>query len=229
MRVDNTLSWANIPVNANPNHQRAEWIKLSSTHTNTMNKRVILITGTPGTGKTTTAKQLAAKLDAQYINLTDYAKTYDLTSGEDKQRKTIIINEEKMRTKLTQTINNTDKTNIIIDGHYASAVTPTDLVTKVFVLRRNPKELKQFMEKCGFEGAKLWENLSAEILDVCLIEAVQTQPGKVCELDVTGKTVEEVVNDILDVLENGKKCYSGIVDWLGMLEREGLTDQYLKA
>ncbi|MGD0071772.1 MAG: adenylate kinase family protein [Candidatus Bathyarchaeia archaeon] len=194
-----------------------------------MNKRVILITGTPCTGKTTTAKQLAAKLDAHYINLTDYAKTYDLTSGEDKQRKTIIINEEKMRTKLTQTINNTDKTNIIIDGHYASAVTPENLVTNVFVLRRNPKELKQFMEKCGFEGAKLWENLSAEILDVCLIEAVQAQPGKVCELDVTGRTVEEVTNEIMDVLEKGKKCYSGIVDWLGMLEREGLTDQYLKA
>lgn len=134
-----------------------------------------------------------------------------------------------MRQKLTETINETDKANIIIDGHYASAVTPSSLVTHVFVLRRNPKELKRFMEKCGFEGAKLWENLSAEILDICLVEAVQSQPGKVCELDATGRTVEEVVNDIMDVLEKGKKCYSGIVDWLGMLEREGLTDQYLKA
>jgi adenylate kinase len=194
-----------------------------------MNKRVILITGTPAVGKTTTAKQLTAKLDAQYINLTDYAKTNQLTQGEDKQRKTIIINEEKMRKKLSETISSTNKADIIVDGHYASAVTPTELVTKVFVLRRNPKELKQFMEKCGFEGAKLWENLSAEILDVCLIEAVQMQQGKVCELDVTGKTVEAVVSEILDVLERGKKCFSGIVDWLGTLEREGLTDQYLKA
>jgi broad-specificity NMP kinase len=85
------------------------------------------------------------------------------------------------------------------------------------------------MEKCGYEGTKLWENLSAEILDSCLIEAMQNQPGKVCEIDATGKTVEEVVNEILGVLERGKKCYSGIVDWLGMLEREGTTDQYLKA
>jgi adenylate kinase len=168
-------------------------------------------------------------LNALYINLTDYAKTHGLTSGEDKERKTIIIDEEKMRQKLAETINATEKANIIIDGHYASAVTPANIVTNVFVLRRNPKELKRFMEKCGFEGAKLWENLSAEILDVCLIEAVQTQPGKICELDVTGKTVEEVTNEIMDVLEKGKKCYSGIVDWLGMLEREGLTDQYLKA
>ena len=129
-----------------------------------MNKQVILITGTPCTGKTTTAKQLAVKLDAQYINLTDYAKTYGLTLGEDKERKTIIIDEEKMHTKLAETINTADETTIIIDGHYAAAVTPTELVTKVFVLRRNPKELKKFMEKCGFEGIKLWENLSAKFL-----------------------------------------------------------------
>jgi len=194
-----------------------------------MNKRVILITGTPCTGKTTTAKQLTAKLKAEYINLTDYAKTYSLTLGEDKVRKTIIVDEEKMCKKLSETIDASAKNNIIIDGHFASAVTPTDLVTKVFVLRRNPKELKTFMEKCGFEEPKMWENLSAEILDICLVEALQAQPGKVCELDVTGKTVEEVVDDIIDVLDKGKKCFSGIVDWLGMLEREGLTDQYLKA
>ena len=82
-------------------------------------------------------------------------------------------------------------------------------VTNVFVLRRNPKELKEFMQKCGFSDAKLYENLSAEILDSCLVEAMQTQQGKVCELDVTGKTVDENVAEILDVLDKGKKCYSG--------------------
>ena len=194
-----------------------------------MNKRVILITGTPATGKTTTAKQLATKLDAEYINLTDYAKTHKLTLREDKERKTTIINEEEMPEKLMETIKSSTKANIIIDGHYASAVTPTELVTKVFVLRRNPKELKKFMEKCGFEGAKLWENLSAEILDVCLIESLQMQEGKVCELDITGKTVDEAIADILGILDQGKKCFVGVVDWLGMLEHEGLTDQYLKA
>ena len=192
-------------------------------------KRVILITGTPCTGKTTTANQLAARLDANYINLTDFAKTYNLTLGEDKQRQTTIIDEEAMQQKLKETIEASANANIIVDGHYAAAVTPPDQVTNVFVLRRNPKELKELMQKCGFSDAKLYENLSAEILDSCLIEAMQTQQGKVCELDVTGKTVEENVNEILAVLDKGKKCYAGLVDWLGMLEREGLTDQYLKA
>ena len=192
-------------------------------------KRVILITGTPCVGKTSSAKQLATKLDAEYINLTDFAKTYNLTLGQDLERQTTIIDEKKMRVKLAQTINATDNVNIIIDGHYAAAVTPTELVANVFVLRRNPKELKEFMQKSGFSDAKLYENLSAEILDSCLIEAMQTQQGKVCELDITGKTIEDNVVEIVAVLDKGKKCYAGFVDWLGMLEREGLTDQYLKA
>ena len=192
-------------------------------------KRVILITGTPCVGKTSTAKKLVIKLDAEYINLTDFAKTNNLILGEDIERQTIIINEEALRRKLKESILASTNANVIVDGHYAAAVTSTELVTKVFVLRRNPKELKDFMQNCGFSDAKLYENLSAEILDSCLIEAMQNQVGKVCELDVTGKTVKENVSDIVGVLDKGKKCYAGFVDWLGMLEREGLTDQYLKA
>jgi adenylate kinase len=193
-----------------------------------MNKQVILITGTPCVGKTSSARQLAAKLNAEYINLTDFAKTYNLTLGEDKERKTTIIDEEAMQQKLKETIDASASANIIVDGHYAAAVTPPSQVTNVFVLRRNPKELKAFMHKCGFSEAKMWENLSAEIIDSCLVEAVQIQPGKVCELDVTGKAVDENVAEIIEVLEKRKKCYVGIVDWLGMLEQEGILDEYLK-
>jgi adenylate kinase len=194
-----------------------------------MNKRVILITGTPCTGKTTLAKQLASQLDALYINLTDYAKANGLTIGEDKKRKTTIIDEEKMRTKISETIDTAEKTTIIIDGHYAPAVVPKRYATRIFVLRRNPIELRKIMEKSGFSDAKLWENLASEILDVCLVETLREHAKeKVCELDVTGKTVENVTREILAILDNRKKCFVGCVDWLGMLEKEGITDEYLK-
>ena len=190
-------------------------------------KRVILITGTPSVGKTTVAKQLVAKLNAEYINLTVYAKTNGLTLGEDKERNTTIINEEAMQTKLAQTIEESENNNIIIDGHYAAAVTPNQHAI-VFVLRRNPKELKAFMEKRGYSGTKLWENLQAEILDVCLGEAVEVHAGRVCELDVTGKSVEEVAGWIMEVLEKRRDCLVGAVDWMGALEQEGILDDYLK-
>jgi len=85
------------------------------------------------------------------------------------------------------------------------------------------------MEQRGFSGRKLWENLASEILDVCLVDALNVhEEGKVCELDVTGKSVEEVVSEILNVLGGHKECHVGIVDWLGRLESDGLLEEFLK-
>lgn len=194
-----------------------------------MNKRVILITGTPCVGKTTLAHQLTKQLNAAYINLTELAKKQNLITGEDKKRKTLIINETEMRKKIRELLDQTDNANIIIDGHYAAAVAPKNHVTRILVLRRNPVELLTFMEKSGFQEAKLWENLASEILDVCLAEALRWhEKNKVCELDVTGKTVEDAANEALAILEDRKKCRVGYVDWLGTLEREGALDKYLR-
>ena len=193
-----------------------------------MGKRVILITGTPCIGKTTIAKKLAAKLGALYINLTELAHKNNLTLGEDEQRKTTIIDEEKMQTKIAETVGTTGKHDIIIDGHYAVAVTPKTIVTRIFVLRRNPIELRRLMEKRDYSGAKLWENLASEILDVCLVEALRMHyKEKVCELDITGKTANVITNQILSILNENKSCPSSSVDWLGMLETQGILDQYL--
>ena len=193
-----------------------------------MDKQTILVTGTPCVGKTTISRKLAKELDALYINLTELAERENLTLGEDEERKTAIINEAKMRQKLKKTIE-TEPRNIVVDGHYAAAVVPKSMVTRVFVLRRDPVELRKFMEKCGFQGPKLWENLVSEILDVCLVEALREQENdKVCELDVTGKTTENVVTDVIAVLKGEKKCRVGGVDWLGMLETQGILDEYLR-
>ena len=193
-----------------------------------MEKQTILVTGTPCVGKTTVSLRLAKELDAFYINLTELAEKESLTLGEDEKRKTTIVNETKMRRKLKQIIQK-ETGNIVVDGHYAAAVVPKSLVTRVFVLRRNPLELRKFMENCGFQGPKLWENLAAEILDVCLVEALREQENdKVCELDVTGKPTENVVTDVIAVLKGQKKCRVGGVDWLGILETQGVLGEYLR-
>ncbi len=191
-------------------------------------KQVILITGTPCVGKTTVAVPLAGKLGACYINLTDFVKTNDLVLGKDEGRNTLIIDEEKTRKKLAETIEAAENTVIIVDGHYASAIVSTQYAPKIFVLRRNPKELKSFMQKRGYSGNKLWENIQAEILDICLGEALQVHAGNVCEIDVTNKPVEKVVDDILDLLDKRKSCLVGGIDWMSVLEREGILDEYLR-
>jgi len=193
-----------------------------------MDKRVILITGTPCVGKTTLAKRLTDTLSAEYVNLTELAEAENLIVEKDPQRDTAIIDEVKMRRKLKHLITKSKNENVIIDGHYAAAVTPKALVTNVFVLRRNPHQLRELMTQRGYRPKKQSENLSAEILDVCLMEALQKLPTeKICELDITDKTLEETLATVVAVLDGKQRCYVGTVDWLGLLEREGKTDQYL--
>lgn len=194
-----------------------------------MSRRVILITGSPCVGKTSVARLLSSRLGACYVDLTDLALKENMVLGKDEERDSIIVDEVRMRRKLRGIIRNQVEKDVVIDGHYAAAVAPKKLVTNVFVLRRNPIELRKHMESRGFSGRKLWENLASEILDVCLVEALRVF-GKsgICELDVSGKSVKAVVDEILEILRGQRRCRVGVVDWLGFLEAEGLLNDYLK-
>jgi adenylate kinase len=190
--------------------------------------KTILITGTPGVGKTTTAHKLASKLNAHYIGITELAKKQQLTTGTDKKRQTLVADTKKVSKQLQQTLAKA-KGTVIIEGHYAVDVVPNKDVDTVFVLRRDPRQLKSTLENRGYQEKKLWENLAAEILDVCLWDALSAcGANKVCEIDTSGKTVEAVVEEMTMVLEKRKECRHGIVDWLGKLEKEGQLEEFLK-
>jgi len=187
-----------------------------------------LVTGTPGVGKTTVSHKLASKLDALYIGITELVKTKKLITSVDEERKTLIADTEKVSKQLQEILAKAEG-SIIIEGHYAVDVVPKKDVDIVFVLRRDPRELKDALEKRGYEEKKLWENLAAEILDVCLWDAISAcDAHKVCEVDVSGKTVETVVEEMIMVLEKRKDCRFGIVDWLGKLENEGQLEEFLR-
>jgi len=143
-------------------------------------------------------------------------------------RGTLIADTRQVSERVKEIIGGCER-DIIIDGHYAVDVLPAKNVHLVFVLRRNPEELKEILENRGFRERKLWENLAAEVLDVCLWDAVGACGSeKVCEIDVSGKRIEEVVEEIGLVLEGKRKCSVGIVDWLGELESKGRLYDFLK-
>lgn len=191
-------------------------------------KRIILITGTPGVGKTATSKLLASELGAMHIDLAELVKKENLTTGFDKTRETLIADAEKISERMEEIIDHSKK-DIVVDGHSAVDVVPAKDIHHVFVLRRDPDELRKVLEDYGFEKRKLWENLAAEILDVCLWNSVSAcGSGKVCEIDVSGREIVEVVEQIASILEGKRKCRTGTVDWLGKLEKEGRLQDFLK-
>lgn len=193
-----------------------------------MSRKIIIVTGTPGVGKTTISQKLANKLDANYLSIANLVKEEQLITSVDKIRKTLVADTKKVSERV-QEILRSSVGNIIIDGHYAMDVVPKKEVNTFFVLRREPAELKDVLENRGFRGKKLWENLAAEILDVCLLDALSVcGVDKVCEIDVSGKTVEEIVEEMVSVLKEKKACQAGIIDWLGKLEGEGRLGEFFR-
>lgn len=191
-------------------------------------KRIIIVTGTPCVGKTSVSKKLAAKLDAVHVDLAELVKREKLYCGIDKERNSIIADLDKVSQRIKEVIQEA-KGDVIIDGHYAVHVVNPETVDFVFVLRKDPRRLKALMERRGYSGKKLWENLEAEILDVCLMEAIDVcGKGKVCEIDTTDMSIDEAVDEVLRVINGERKCSVGIVDWLGKLEREGVLEDFLK-
>ena len=187
-----------------------------------MNQRAILFTGTPGVGKTTIATRLSDELSAHYINLTKFALKQNFILGQDSTRKTPIVDEEKIRSELKKIIETSKDELFVIDGHFSSVVVPQKLVSFVFDLRRSPIELKQFLIKRKYDDNKLYENLASEILDVCLTDALQFQScEKICDL-------ENCLKEILKIIYGKKTCSFGSIDWLGMLEKDNLLEDYLK-
>ena len=191
-------------------------------------RRIYIITGTPGVGKSSVSKMLASILGARLISIGELVKREGLYTGWDEERETLIADTDRLSERIREIID-AEKRTIIIEGHYAVHVVPPEKVDLIFVLRRDPRDLKKTLEDRGYSRRKVMENLAAEILDVCLFDAVDIcGVEKLCEIDTTSKSPEEVVDEIISVIKGERKPEVGIVDWLGMLESEGILDDYLK-
>lgn len=191
-------------------------------------RRIFIVTGAPGVGKTAVSALLASKLGALHIDIGQLALKENLVTGKDATRGTLIADIERASQRLMEIVAET-KGDVVLDGHYAVLVAPAENVLRVFVLRRNPEELKPILEARGWSGIKLWENLACEVLDVCLTDAISAcGEEKVCEIDVTKRSVDDVVAEILQILKDKQKCFVGMVDWLTFLEMQGRLDEFLK-
>lgn len=188
--------------------------------------KAIVITGTPGVGKSTLARLLAEELGAELISLGELVAEEGLHEGEDPETGSLLVDLGALSKRLVELLSHGQRELYVVEGHYAHLVVPREFLLMAFVLRREPGELKRILEARGYSGRKLYENLQAEVLDVCLYEAVQAYgPELVYEVDTTGRELRDVLEEVLRALERGRGRV-GIVDWLGALEGEGRLSDF---
>ena len=185
-------------------------------------RQLLLVTGVPGTGKTTISTLLAAELGAEHIELTRLVREGGLSQGWDQARATAIADMKALRNTISNILDNTTSP-LIIDGHFSPDVAPRDETTLVIVLRCAPWVIREKLLTRGYSIRKVRENVEAELLGTCLTDALAVQdPAKVCEIDTTTQTPEETVKLILSVLDGEVKCSYGAVDWMNSPEVEAL-------
>jgi len=187
----------------------------------------MIITGTPGTGKTTLSRALAKALGARYINLTQFVSKRKLYSRIDRERRTKIMDVARTRSSLTRELRAMSGP-VVVDAHAPEGIVPGRMVRQVFVLRCHPKVLEARLRAKKWKANKIRENVLAEIVDSCLTAAVK-QYGwrKVTQLDTSRGSVRRSVAMVRSSMlrKPGRRIN---IDWLARLEKEGVLDRYLK-
>jgi adenylate kinase len=179
--------------------------------------KIIIITGTPGTGKTSLAKRLSEDLHCTYINTSELALKHKATHNDPTGRDTLVIEEDILVRKIKQIIDNTSSKCIIIDTHYPSILRDLKKYNPlVLVLRATPETLVKRLEKRGWRRNKILENAEAELLGIVDLEARSVFP-RVYSIDTTERTVDETLQIIHEIITDqfgaGQKFMEQI-DWL---------------
>lgn len=103
----------------------------------------ILVTGTPGTGKTTTSEMIAEATGLQHVNVGEIVKTKQFYEGYLEEFDTHVLDEDKLLDDLEETLKEGGK---VVDFHTCD-IFPERWFDLVLVLRAETSSLYDRMVK----------------------------------------------------------------------------------
>ena len=171
-------------------------------------KRVIVITGTPASGKTTVARRLAKKLgSSELIVANEIVKDLHLyrkrsAGGE------IIADMKGLRAELERRIRCSKAEFVIIEGHLLCDIKIRGAIA--IVIREHLKTLLERMRKRGYSAKKIEGNIVSEAIDYCGVNSLANY-GSVNEVMSSSK----VLGQIIGIIRQGKT--GDDIDMLGEL------------
>lgn len=165
-----------------------------------------VITGNPGVGKHTIAKEISKLLDLPIIDINSIAQEAGLFEKSEETNDVDVVKLEKIiRDKILH--------SVLFVGHLAPYVLAKDKIKIVIVLRKNPYNLISIYKKRGYSKEKIKDNLGSEALGVILHDSItKFGTGKTIQIDVTLRSVQETTNLVIDAIKGRIKTEE--VDWL---------------
>lgn len=170
----------------------------------------VVVTGTPGTGKTSAVEVLEGDsgFDLDVVHLNDLIREEGLWDERDDERDSLVADLEEVAERLE------GRDDVLVESHLAHHLD----ADKVVVLRCHPEELERRLRERGEPDAKVSENAESEALDVILSEAVNEHGVEsVYEVETTDSTPEAVAAEIVAVVAGDREPSAGEVDYLEYL------------
>ena len=172
----------------------------------------LVITGNPGVGKHTIAKNLANILDYKILDINKIARESNLFEKTDE---THDVDVSKLKNILKKKIS---KKSIIV-GHLAPYVLTKSQISKAIILRKNPYSLSKVYKKRKYSKKKTAENLGSEVLGIIAFDTVKKFGAqKTFQIDATSKSVSKISKQAKDIIDG--KPSKEIIDWLSVVAKK---------
>ncbi|KAI0398237.1 AAA domain-containing protein [Xylariaceae sp. FL0594] len=151
----------------------------------------IVVTGTPGVGKTTHCEMLAERTGLRHVSVNQIVKDKGCHEGWDDEYQSWIVDEDKLLDALEEEVENG---GCIIDWH-ACDLFPERWVDLVVVLRVDTSTLYDRLKARKYPEVKLQENLDSEIMDVLLQEAQESYDENIV-VELKSNTTDEMDSNV---------------------------------
>jgi len=166
----------------------------------------VAVTGTPGTGKTTTTELV--ETDLELVHLNAVIDEDDLYTELDDERGSKVADLEAIRERFA------GREDLLVESHLSHHLE----ADRVVVLRAHPEVIEERLEQRGELPASVEENAESEALEVILAEAVKAHGREsVYEVDTTDRDPEAVAAAIEAVLAGEREPSAGEVSFLDYL------------
>mmetsp|Transcript_8315 Transcript_8315/g.25699 ORF Transcript_8315/g.25699 Transcript_8315/m.25699 type:complete len:211 (-) Transcript_8315:1154-1786(-) len=166
--------------------QRGKVVRRSASRAN------ILITGTPGTGKSETCEAIARALGLEHVSVSALAETLEAYDGWDEERKCHILDEDKVLDAMEETVG---KVGGFVVEYHACDLFPERWFDLVVVLRAATHVLYDRLQARGYAADKIQENVTCEITDLLLTEARDAYDAELV-VELTNDTREDLASNL---------------------------------